>query len=120
MLADHTAVSAGLSPPHACKQRSWEEQLGDLGSIERLSLASNSFRGRIPAELGNLTELWELHLHKTRLTGAIPLSLGDLHNLWILWLPERGLTGCIPDGLSYVEHSNVDHLGLPFCGDSEG
>ena len=27
MLAGHTAVSAGLSPPHACKQRSWEEQL---------------------------------------------------------------------------------------------
>ena len=27
MLAGHTAVSAGLSPPHACKQRSWELQL---------------------------------------------------------------------------------------------
>ena len=27
MLAGHTAVSAGLSPPHACKQRSWELHL---------------------------------------------------------------------------------------------
>ena len=27
MFAGHTAASAGLSPPHACKQRSWEEQL---------------------------------------------------------------------------------------------
>ena len=27
MLAGHTAVSAGLSPPHACKQRPWELQL---------------------------------------------------------------------------------------------
>ena len=33
MLAGHTAVSAGLSPPHACKQRSWEEQLGGVAVL---------------------------------------------------------------------------------------
>ena len=33
MLAGHTAVSAGLSPPHACKQRSWELQLGLIFSL---------------------------------------------------------------------------------------
>ena len=30
MLAGHTAVSAGLSPPHACKQPSWELQLAHM------------------------------------------------------------------------------------------
>ena len=28
MLADRTAASAGLPPPRACKQRSWDLQLG--------------------------------------------------------------------------------------------
>ena len=31
MLADRTAASAGLPPPRACKQRSWDLQLADRG-----------------------------------------------------------------------------------------
>ena len=38
MLAGHTAVSAGLSPPHACKQRPWELQLARAhGVVERVA-----------------------------------------------------------------------------------
>ena len=87
--------------------------------LERLDLAANGLRSRIPAEWGNLDALWELHLYELRLFGAIPPSLGDLGSLRFLYLPERGLTGCIPAGLRFVEYHNLDRLRMRFCADSE-
>ena len=36
MLADRTAASAGLPPPRACKQRSWDLHLAYGANYERL------------------------------------------------------------------------------------
>ena len=38
MLADRTAASAGLSPPHACKQRPWELHLVGSGILRHEAL----------------------------------------------------------------------------------
>ena len=49
MLAGHTAASAGLSPPHACKQRSWEEQLACRCAVPAVSRLSPATMRRTPS-----------------------------------------------------------------------
>ena len=49
MLADRTAASAGLSPPHACKQPSWELQLGAEDHAH--------VRARVDEALGTASEM---------------------------------------------------------------
>ena len=54
MLAGHTAVSAGLSPPHACKQRSWEEQLAGRSGMRAGLLLKGDTRPLNAASMGQI------------------------------------------------------------------
>ena len=71
-------------------------ELGDLASLQHLSLWRNQLTGPIPVELGNLASLTGLALYNNQLAGAIPTELGDLASLQRLYLHNNQLTGSIP------------------------
>ncbi len=74
-------------------------ELGDLTSLQTLSLYSNSLSGTIPTELGDLTSLQTLSLYSNSLSGTIPTELGDLTSLQTLSLYSNSLSGTIPTEL---------------------
>ena len=90
-------------------------ELGDLSSLEWLSLLGNQLSGYIPPELGSLSNLTSLNLSDNQLSGTIPPELGSLSNLGELYLSGNQLSGCIPEGLRYVEETDLDKLGIPHC-----
>ena len=90
-------------------------ELGNISSLDTLSLYDNELVGEIPASLGNLESLEYLDLGSNRLTGEIPAGLGNLGNLEALYLSGNDLTGCIPNGLSDINSNDFNDLGLDFC-----
>ncbi|KAG5237802.1 LRR receptor serine/threonine-protein kinase [Salix suchowensis] len=67
-----------------------------------LSMARNQMRGSIPVDIGNLISLDSLTLEKNQLTGVIPTSIGKLKNLHRLALDENKISGNIPSSLGNV------------------
>ncbi|GKV38394.1 hypothetical protein SLEP1_g46309 [Rubroshorea leprosula] len=55
------------------------ESIGDLKSLQSLSLVYNNFRGQIPSSLANLTQLTSLSLSNNQFSGVLPP--------WIFTLP---------------------------------
>ena len=120
-----------------------QSELARLSNLRRLSLRNNQLTGQIPSELRNLTNLYALTLNDNQLTGEIPPELGNLINLEDLWLDDNQLTGsipseltnlhaldrlylagnqltgCVPAALRDVERNDLDHLGLPNCGNTQ-
>ena len=83
-------------------------ELGNLLSLERLSLNDNQLSGEIPAELGNLLNLQRLELDGNRLSGEIPAELGSLPNLDYLYLADNRLSGGIPIELGTIPNLRLD------------
>ena len=91
-------------------------ELGKLSKLEKLDLSYNALTGEIPAELGKLGNLEKLQLHENELSGEIPAELGKLNDLeWMRISDGNEFTGCVPDGLRDVFSSDFARLGLPFC-----
>ena len=90
-------------------------ELGNLASLEVLSLFNNRLTGEIPSELGNLSNLAHLRLEGNQLSGAIPVELGRLANLTLLYLSGNQLTGCVPASLRDVADNDFVQLMLAFC-----
>ncbi len=94
--------------------------LGDLGRLRFMWLHGNMLSGQIPAELGSLTNLERLWLSENNLSGPIPTELGGLtnHSLVQWRLADNQFSGCVPPGLTAIEDSDFDSLGLQVCTDS--
>ena len=73
--------------------------IGNLSSLEELSLALNDLSGPIPTELASLASLEGLFLHSNELSGPIPPELGSLASLEELLLATNDLSGPIPTEL---------------------
>ena len=84
--------------------------LGNLSSLERLSLDKNELSGEIPAELGSLSKLTEFYLQENKLSGAIPSGLGRLSSLTVLRLGGNQLSGQIPEELGNL--ANLERMFL--------
>ena len=84
------------------------------GCVTQLVLERNYLIGGIPPELGNLASLEDLSLHTNQLSGEIPPELGDLANLEVLHLHANQLSGCVPSSLQN-QLADADLGGLPFC-----
>ena len=91
--------------------------LGNLSNLAYLALDYNGFTGPVPPELGGLSGLESLVLNQNQLTGPIPPELGRLPSLRSLYITGNGITGCIPQELGGLEESDLEHLGLPVCGE---
>ena len=84
--------------------------LANLTSLDTLELTSNELTGPIPAWLGNLTNLRSLHLTQNQFSGSIPASLGNLTNLVALSIGQNQLTGSIPASLGNLTALRALHL----------
>ena len=79
-------VSRARSPP----------ELGNLASMEILSLSDNELSGPIPPELGNLSSVTYLALGGNALADPLPGALANLSTVEELILSSNALTGPVP------------------------
>jgi Leucine-rich repeat (LRR) protein/outer membrane protein assembly factor BamD (BamD/ComL family) len=80
------------------------------GHVSSIFLSDNQLTGSIPSDLGNLTTLQELSLKENQLSGSIPAELSKLKELRFLDLARNLLTGTIPSELGNL--SALQDLGL--------
>jgi len=73
-------------------------------------MVDNQFEGPLPPELGDMTSLEDLSLARNKITGALPLELGKLQNLIELGLGDNELTGPIPPELGHI--TSLEHMFL--------
>ncbi len=82
--------------------------------VTLLDLARNLLIGEIPAELGNLTTLESLSLNNNQLSGEIPAKLSNLTTLRSLSLSGNQLSGCIPASMRDFRGA-IDIDEMPYC-----
>ncbi|KAF2299676.1 hypothetical protein GH714_002335 [Hevea brasiliensis] len=75
------------------------QQIGNLKSLNKLSLWGNYLSGPIPTTLCGLTNLTLLHLYENKLSGPIPNEVGNLKFIPDMELSENQLSGPISTSL---------------------
>ncbi|KAJ4822430.1 hypothetical protein Tsubulata_034210, partial [Turnera subulata] len=85
------------------------EDIGNLGKLEELLLASSNLVGEIPDSIGRMVRLNELDLSKNSLTGNLPQKVAAMQ-LQRLNLYENFLSGEIPEVLA--SNPNLVRLNL--------
>ena len=73
--------------------------IGNLKSLQALSLIDCQFLGSIPASLENLTQITFLSLYGNHFSGKIPNVFDNLRNLIFLFLSENNFSGQIPPSI---------------------
>jgi hypothetical protein len=61
-------------------------EIGQLVSLDVLSIFFNMFTGTVPTELGQLTFLRTLVLENNALSGSLPTELGNLLSVGKFWM----------------------------------
>ncbi|GFQ07947.1 probable LRR receptor-like serine/threonine-protein kinase at3g47570, partial [Phtheirospermum japonicum] len=84
--------------------------IGNLSSLQRLSLDRNQLTGFIPPTIGKLNQLQRLLLFRNRLQGRIPSDLCLLSNMGDLYLYENILRGPIPECFGEVRSLRTLYL----------
>lgn len=93
-------------------------ELGQLTSLRKLNLLSNSFTGNIPLELGNISSLEELELQNNQLSGELPAELGNLTKLIRFSITDNNLHGTIPSEIGNMHSLKILELDFnKFDGD---
>ncbi|KAL5722467.1 hypothetical protein ACHQM5_005983 [Ranunculus cassubicifolius] len=87
-------------------------ELGNLISLQRLSLANNKLKGTIPSSIGNLSALTELYLDGNQLSGQIPKTISLLSRLLSLSISNNLLEGLLPLEMSSLQ--NLQTLDISF------
>ncbi|XP_021770993.1 probable inactive receptor kinase At3g02880 [Chenopodium quinoa] len=81
-----------------------------LSQLRYLYLQNNNLSGDIPAVLFSMKNLFRLDLSGNRFSGGIPLGFNNLTNLATLYLQSNQLTGSIPDlKIGNLKQFNVSH-----------
>ncbi|KAA8538578.1 hypothetical protein F0562_028228 [Nyssa sinensis] len=98
------STSLRVFQAYGCKIKGdFPNGIGNLSSLEAISLDINEFTGFIPKTLGRLKQLEVLYLEHNRLQGPIPDDLCQLNKLGNLFLSDNKLYGSIPTCLGEVK-----------------
>ncbi|XP_062165151.1 probable LRR receptor-like serine/threonine-protein kinase At1g56140 isoform X4 [Alnus glutinosa] len=81
--------------------------MGNLTSLQKLSIAHNAFHGTIPKELGNLKQLIELSIGNNNFSGTLPRELGYLVKLQKLYVDSSGVGGEIPSTFANLRNMQI-------------
>lgn len=93
--------------------------LGNLSSLEIVSLSDNPFGGNIPDSFGRLKKLKTLALGGNNLSGTVPPSVYNRSLLGIFILSQNQLHGNLPSNFGLTLPSlNYFHLSINFFGGS--
>ena len=90
-------------------------ELGNLTSIESISLGWNNLSDTIPSSIGNLTTLRNLYINFCSIRGALPISIGNLDQLEQLDLQGNSLRDTIPASIgqmSRLQWLNLDENSI--------
>jgi len=71
--------------------------IGEITSIESLSISSCGLTGTVPTELADLTGMQQLWLFNNTLTGTIPSELASLTSMHTFHVEDNKLVGTMPD-----------------------
>lgn len=72
------------------------DYIGDISTLESLSITFSSLTGTIPSSFGNLSVMLQMWLYSNMLTGPVPPQLGNLKAMAILQVEGNMLTGTMP------------------------
>ncbi|XP_010274130.1 PREDICTED: probable LRR receptor-like serine/threonine-protein kinase At1g56140 [Nelumbo nucifera] len=73
------------------------EELGNLKLLRVLSFGSNNFSGPLPSHLGNIPKLEQIYMASAGVGGEIPSTFQNLVNMLTFWANDNPFTGKIPD-----------------------
>ncbi|KAL3596788.1 hypothetical protein D5086_008425 [Populus alba] len=85
-------------------------------TVVELRLPAMGFSGKLPVALGNLTSLQTLSLRFNALSGQIPADIGDIISLRNLYLQGNFFSGEIPEFLFKLQNlltGSIPDLNLP-------
>ncbi|KAK9907104.1 hypothetical protein M0R45_002416 [Rubus argutus] len=92
-------------------------ELGKLTDLVAISIGTNYFSGPLPSELGNLSKLQQLYIDSSGVSGEIPLTFANLQSLQTLWASDVELSGSIPDFIgSWLNLTSLMFEGNSFEG----
>ena len=74
-------------------------EIGDLITLESLSLTDSGLTGPIPTEMGNLYRMQQMWLFGNQLEGEVPASLGNLTRMNRCEMENNQLQGDMPDAI---------------------
>ena len=94
-----------------CNPRGWFGVNCEQGRVSALILPGNNLIGPLPPELGDLASLQVLSLSDNQLTGSIPSQLGDLANVQLLLLVGNQLEGEVPAQIATLPEGVLDIRG---------
>uniref|UniRef100_A0A803QRA3 Leucine-rich repeat-containing N-terminal plant-type domain-containing protein n=1 Tax=Cannabis sativa TaxID=3483 RepID=A0A803QRA3_CANSA len=81
--------------------------IGNLVSLEFLSVTKTKFTGTLPTSISKLKNLTYLDFSYNQFSGEFPTFLQNLTKLTILWLGGNQLTGQIPSWIGNLTSLNV-------------
>ena len=81
-------------------------EIGELITLESLSLSNCGLTGPIPEEMGNLYRMQQMWLFGNQLEGEIPASIGNLTRMYRLEMENNKLEGDMPPEICDLAVSN--------------
>jgi Leucine-rich repeat (LRR) protein len=85
-------------------------EIGNLKTLESLSLTGCGLNGAIPSEFGSLYRMQQMWLFGNQLNGAIPASLGNLTRMNRLELEDNQLEGAMPASVCTLRETSLEIL----------
>lgn len=88
------------------------KEIGNLGTLARLSLFDNELTGNIPTTIIGLEKIQQIYLQNNKIEGFIPDAFCSLQNLGALDLSQNQISGALPECLGNL--TSLRNLNFAF------